>query len=191
MRISKDQSLSEFVIAAATDEEVALVQQICSQLKPNEKMQYDGRNNGPPFTIFLKVRGEKIALRGTDPADEDQLKGMRDSLYFGASNAPIFLRETQDHDGRVAMVITLGICKQCRGGMINRVACEWQVCNECATKCSHVYVQGAVHGGKVHLGEGCFCEICGRIQPDTEMVMILGEDMTGTAEISPTLRRIS
>lgn len=189
MKIIRDEHLATLTLVPVDLDEEEVVVSLAAMLKPEDKLVYGGRgqdSDNNEFCVvylhagsqkeerteekgnitmheFVHVGGIKLILQGSAEEDKREVGRIRDICYYGSSGL-IFLGETVI-EGKQALTITAKRCKVCNKNMIRRVECEWSICDECAAKCEHKYVLGAIHGGGVNLGVGEYCDICGRGKP--------------------------
>ncbi|GEM_PF-1641736 len=188
MRIIRDKKLATLTFVPVEVGEAEVISAIAALLKPEDKLDYDGRtggDDGKPFAIFLQagavkeekndgfltrqvyVGGVKLTLCGSTNDDERVVRSIRDTCYFG-SGGLIFLGETEV-DGTKTITTTAKRCKLCGGNMIGMGECEWKTCDTCRDTCEHHYIHGMIHGGDVgDMGMGEYCGKCGRGKPKAE-----------------------
>ena len=189
MKIIRDEEKATCTLVPVETEEEQVLLSMIGVLKPGDKIRYHGRSQDGEDDKFCKiylyaggheerqtidnvsemvqVDSIELILVGSAEEDKHNVNQLRDCCYFGHVGGLIFLNEVEA-GGKKAIVVTAGLCKLCGGQMINRVACEWEVCDACAGKCAHKYERGAIHGGGLDIGIGWFCGICGRGKPKTE-----------------------
>lgn len=192
MQIIRNKEAATLTFVPVEQGEAEVLNSIIAIAKPEDKMSYGGRGggkNGEPFVVYLhigsrreavvkksgnvtihsheEIGGIKLELRGSGEDNDQEVRCIRDTCFFGAGN-PIFLG-TAEVDGKTAIVITMKRCKLCNSPMISMVSCEWRTCDACAAKCEHEYERGVVHGGSAgNMGMGEYCGKCGRGKPEPE-----------------------
>jgi hypothetical protein len=180
MKIVRDEKSATFTLVPVEKSEKSILAAIIKILKPGDKIFYGGRDddeNGfftldfyagarkkkktektKGFTCIstVYVGGIKLTLCGSTKDDKKEIKQIRSSCYVSAGEF-IFISETEV-DGKKAIIVTIRRCKLCRAKMITLTSCEWGICDACAAKCRHNYINNITHGGFF----GKFCGICGR-----------------------------
>lgn len=189
MRIVRDEKIGTLTFVPADSKEEAAVRAITDNAKAGDMLQYKGRESDEGSQDFFVVHlnfgghlerreqrpgiftydiegGQKFTLRGTTEDDKYAVNGIRNSLFFGSGSLTIL--GTVTINGVPALVVTIAYCKKCGAAMIGHRACEWEVCDACASKCHHMYKRGAVHGSNVDIAVGEFCMRCGSGEPQTK-----------------------
>jgi hypothetical protein len=190
MKIIRNEEVASFTFVPVEEGEAEILDSIIAIAKPEDKMEYGGRNSDDKsYVVYLhvgshaekrteingnvtahweeEVGGIKLELRGSTENDQREVRLIRDVCYFGSGG--LILVGSYDLDGKRVVVTTAKRCKLCRAGMIDFGSCEWGVCGTCAGKCELHYVLGVVHGGSAgNIGMGEFCEICGRSKSEAK-----------------------
>ncbi|MDD5290111.1 MAG: hypothetical protein PHT40_02865 [Patescibacteria group bacterium] len=188
MKIVRDEKSGTFTFVPDKRSEKRILASIIKILKPGDKIFYDGRDedrDGFPRLFFYAgaqkkekvekgngwtsisiacIGGIKLTLSGNTKEDRREVSQIRDACFFGRGEL-IFIGETVV-DEKKAIKVTVRHCKLCKANMINRVACEWGICDACAAKCQHRYISGAIRGGSLDISIGEFCDSCGRGKPE-------------------------
>ena len=117
--------------------------------------------NGSSFRWSEIVGGHKLKIRGSTEQDRHEVNRVRNGACYVGSL--VYLNEVEV-DGQRSVVFTIGYCPHCGVAMIDSTSCEWRICNACAAKCKHNWVEGLVKGGGIPGGHGVgkFCDKCGR-----------------------------
>ncbi len=192
MKIIRDEGTATITLVATNAEETEALKNVITISKPRKKMSYGGcvgKDGGRPFAIYLHmnsrrkrvveefsnvtmrstklVGGAKLEILGTTEADDQEVRSMRDTCFFGSTG--FFYLGSSDVGGEVSIIITAQFCKHCHSYMISRVGAEWKTCDACAEKCRHKYIRGTIHGGSAgNLAMGEYCRKCGRVKPELE-----------------------
>lgn len=186
MRIVRDDQLATWTLCPSDTEEEEGVRKALALLSPGVRLTYAGRARDPldPEICIVKlhvggqlekklttegcitiaeqvfVGGIPLDLRGETAQDQQEVRHIRNTCYFGAGGL-IFLG-TIDVSGRPCLICTAMYCQRCGAAMIDSLACEWSTCSACAAVCDHAYIHGRIHSNGVDIGMGEFCQICGR-----------------------------
>lgn len=199
MKVIRDEKLATYTLVPIDKEEEEILISIIKLLKVGDGLSYGGRGRdgdddkfcmvhlhagarrerqtktegNSSVTRWVHIGGVELLLRGSTEDDKYEVNGIRNICYFG-SGGLIFLGEIEVN-GKKAIVVTAKYCKVCGRAMINLVACEWSVCDDCDAKCEHAYVRGAVHGGGLEIGVREFCQKCGRVKPKSKGESMIDE----------------
>lgn len=190
MKIISNTELGTLTLIPVETGEESVISSICDVLKPEDEMQYDGRednDDGKVCAVTFRIKSEKkeevgtrgnvtfrrnvfvggitLILRGSTDEDKCEVPRIRDACFFSSCGF-IFIGET-NIDGKRAIITTVSRCKHCGANMIRRRECEHKTCDACAAKCEHHYIRGLVHGN-VDVGVGEYCSKCGRGKPRAE-----------------------
>lgn len=189
MKVIRDVQSGTWTLVPVESAEEQVLDSIIAAIKPGDKLGYNGRSDdGEEYgESYCKVRlhagghqedvkkgnvtyrgvwvgGIDFVLQGSGRENKLEVGSIRDTCFFG-SGGLIYLGSFEV-DGKRAIVITASHCKICGGTMVGMVSCEWAVCDNCAAKCTHQWIHGAVHGGGAgDIGFGEYCGLCGRGKP--------------------------
>ncbi len=206
MKIIHDEKEGVFVFIARDVEETEVLRKLIKACQRGNKLDYGGRKTNPDNSMSLDfyfgakekevvrrlsecciiidtvhVGGIHLRLKGIENQDQNNVRALRDSCYFGSGELT-FLRGTEI-DGSKAIIVVAGYCKVCGGKITDSGSCEYRVCKKCADKCNHQYVHGYIHGGEISLGRGVYCELCGRVKDNENVFPILKQGESGIVEI--------
>lgn len=178
MRVARDEENGVWLLWGATAAEKHTIETVTSTMKEGERLKYMGRKKLGEFSILSLVYGciedgscfqrqclpecsqrKKLAIVGTTTKDKHEVNGLRDICYYGGGL--VYVGQKQMSGSKTAMMIAGKRCSVCGEYVSSWLACHWGVCDGCAAKCEHEFVEGAVIGGSVPY-KGTYCKKCGR-----------------------------
>ena len=170
MKLTINESAGTITLTAVNDEDRVFIEAVAARTALLNVLKYDGRDSRIN-ALFFKIDENRLTLRTETDADRQVMGVVRDAIFYGHTGGLIYLGlNVEDPD---SIIVTCGRCKGCGKNLIHRHETASEICDDCATRCHHHYVQGHILSHK-GLAEGLYCKYCMRAKPDQQLAFQKG-----------------